>query len=75
VGKATETGMQGKGRMLGAMEGSHAGEFPVVIPYLGIFLRGHWEQVTHVPWWAVRAGDIEASLQVARDLRSSLGID
>jgi len=57
------------------LEGADAAEFPVVIPYMGILLRDHWDEVTDVPWWAVRADDIEANLQVARDLQGKLDID
>ncbi len=61
--------------MLAAVEGADVTEFPVVIPYMGILLRDHWDEVTDVPWWAVCADDIEARLQVARDLQVELGVD
>ena len=67
--------MTGKEKMFAVMSGTVANQFPVVIPYLGIFLRDHWEEVTDVPWWAVYTGDIEANLQVAKDLQKCLGID
>jgi len=57
------------------MNGAEVTEFPIVIPYLGIFLRDHWEELTKVPWWAVRAGDIETNLQVAKDMQEKLAID
>jgi len=66
--------MTSKEKMLAVMEGKSA-EFPVVIPYLGIFLRDHFEEVTDVPWWAVRTGDIETNLQVTRDLQAKLALD
>lgn len=66
--------MTGKEKMLAVMVGKST-EFPVVIPYLGIFLRDHFEDVTDVPWWAVRTGDIEANLQVTRDLQEKLALD
>ena len=67
--------MTSKEKMFAVMDGSEVTEFPVVIPYLGIFLRDHWEEVTEVPWWAVRAGDIEVNLQVTKDMVEKLGID
>ncbi|MFQ6039836.1 MAG: uroporphyrinogen decarboxylase family protein [Candidatus Poribacteria bacterium] len=67
--------MTSKEKMFAVMDGAEATEFPVVIPYLGIFLRDHWEEVTEVPWWAVRTGDIEANLQVAKDMQEKLAID
>ncbi len=65
----------GKEKMLTAMGEGRAAESPVVIPYLEILVRDHWEQVTDVPWWSVRSGDIDAKLQVARDLQDELDID
>lgn len=66
--------MEGKGKILLAFEGL-ATEFSIVIPYLDIFLRDHWEEVTKVPWWAVLDDDIEANLKVASDLLEKLKID
>jgi uroporphyrinogen-III decarboxylase len=48
---------------------------PVVLPYLGIFLRDHWRQVTDVPWWESRRGDVETHLKVVEDQRRALQID
>lgn len=67
--------MTSKEKMFAVMDGVEVREFPVVIPYLGIFLRDHWEEVTEAPWWAVRTGDIETNLQVAKDLQEKLAID
>ncbi len=67
--------MTSKEKMFAVMDGDEVTEFPVVIPYLGIFLRDHWEEVTEIPWWAVRAGDIETNLQVTRDMQEKLAID
>ena len=61
--------------MLAMLDGADATEFPVVIPYMGILLRDHWDETTDVPWWAVRSGNIEARLQVAGDLQAELGVD
>ena len=72
-GRSIET--SGKARMLAAMEGVGVTDFPVVIPYMGILLRDHWEEVTDVPWWAPHSGDIEAKLRVARDLKAELPVD
>jgi uroporphyrinogen decarboxylase len=47
----------------------------VVIPYLGIFLRDHWEEVTDELWWSNRDGSIQNHLRVARDLYAALDID
>ena len=60
---------------MAAMAGQEVEMFPVVIPYPGIFLRDHWEEVTEIPWWAVRDGNIKANLQVQQDLQTALGLD
>jgi len=73
--QAVRRDSSGKARMLAAMEGPNTVDLPVVITYLRILARDHWEQVTDVPWWATQGGDIEANLRVARDLQSELGID
>jgi len=64
-----------KAKMLAAMEGAGVTEFPVVLPYMGILLRDHWDEVTDVPWWTRASGDIEANLRVARDLQAELSVD
>jgi uroporphyrinogen-III decarboxylase len=67
--------MTGRQKLLSVLRGEPCDEFPVVIPYLGIFMRDHWSQVTAVPWWAVRDGNLEANLQAERDLYNALDID
>ena len=51
------------------------GNFPVVIPYVGIFLRDHWEEATGQPWWAYRDPDLTAWLKVEEDLLDRLDMD
>ena len=67
--------MTGRDKLIGILKGERARAFPVVLPYIGIFLRDHWDEVTRVPWWAVADGNLDASLQVQRDLYDALGID
>lgn len=67
--------MDSKQRMLAAFtDGLDAG-FPVVIPYVGIFLRDHWEEVTSQPWWTFQDPDLHAWLKVEDDLQTKLDMD
>jgi len=67
--------MTGREKMTRMLEGGARGEIPVLLPYLGIFMRDHWKQVTDVPWWAIQDGNLETSLQAERDLHNALDID
>jgi len=58
--------MNGRERLLAALTEGLSRDFPVVIPYLGIFLRDHWDEVTDKPWWSI--WDIEERLEVEEDL-------
>ena len=65
--------MNGKERLLAALTVGLDRDFPVVVPYLKIFLRDHWEEVTDKPWWSI--WEIERRLEVEEDLQEKLGID
>lgn len=67
--------MRGKERLVKAMENGLSGGFPVVIPYIGIFLRDHWEEVTKEPWWVTSSLDLPALLRVQASLMEKLDID
>jgi uroporphyrinogen decarboxylase len=54
------------------------GDFPVVIPYMSIFLRDHWEQITYEPWWLAERQtelDFVSKLKVEDDLQKKLDLD
>ncbi|MEM3692788.1 MAG: uroporphyrinogen decarboxylase family protein [Candidatus Bathyarchaeia archaeon] len=68
-------GMNGKERLLKAMEDGLSKDFPVVIPYLEIFLRDHWEEVTDKPWWVMASWEIPTIGEVQASLMEKLGID
>ena len=61
--------------MFAAMTEGLKANFPVVIPYVGIFLRDHWDQVTNQPWWTIHVWDIPARLRVEEDLQRKLDLD
>ena len=67
--------MTSREKMFAAMAEGLRGNFPVVIPYVGIFLRDHWDQVTDQPWWTIHAWDIPARLRVEEDLQRKLDLD
>jgi len=68
--------MNGKDRMLAAMTKGISVDFPVVIPYIGIFLRDHWDEITDQPWWLNSHNlDLPSRLKVDEDLYVKLGID
>lgn len=68
-------GMSPRERMNAVLSGEPTDALPVVIPYLDIFLRDHWREVTDLPWWAPWDGDIETHLRIARDLQRAVGVD
>jgi uroporphyrinogen-III decarboxylase len=67
--------MTSKEKMIEAMTGELTGSFPVVIPYVYIFLRDHWEQVTDEPWWVASSWDIPALIRVQESLLKKLELD
>ncbi|MBS7609287.1 hypothetical protein KEJ19_01785 [Candidatus Bathyarchaeota archaeon] len=67
--------MNGKERLLKALEDGLSKDFPIVIPYLDIFLRDHWGEVTDKPWWVATSWEIPTLLGVQASLMEKLGID
>jgi len=67
--------MGSRENVLKAMGCGLSEDFPVVIPYVGIFLRDHWEGVTDQPWWAYDDPDLAAWLKVEEDLLDKLDMD
>lgn len=67
--------MDSKRRMLEAISRGLESDFPVVIPYTGIFLRDHWEEITNKPWWVMSNINLSARLEVEEDLLRKLDLD
>lgn len=61
--------------MLKAIGCGLGGNFPVVIPYVGIFLRDHWEEATGQPWWTYHDPDLTGWLKVEEGLLERLDMD
>ncbi|MEM1574234.1 MAG: uroporphyrinogen decarboxylase family protein [Candidatus Methanomethylicaceae archaeon] len=68
--------MNSKDKMLIAMTKGLKSDFPVVIPYISIFLRDHWDEITDQPWWLMNYNiDPLARLKVEQDLQRKLDLD
>jgi uroporphyrinogen-III decarboxylase len=67
--------MTGKEKMLASMTGGLTRDFPVVIPYIGIFLRDHWDEITDEPWWSIQIDDIESRIKIHEDLQDKVDLD
>lgn len=72
---AASTTMNSKQKMLTAMTSGLHADFPVVIPYVGAFLRDHWRELTDQPWWTFQSSDLHAWLKVEEDLQRKLDMD
>jgi len=67
--------MLSKEKILRAMTDGLSGDFPVVIPYMGIYVRDHWEELTSKPWWVMNLLDLEARLEVEETIQRELNLD
>ncbi|MGQ9515162.1 MAG: uroporphyrinogen decarboxylase family protein [Thermoproteota archaeon] len=67
--------MTSKEKMLTAIDKGLGGNFPVVVPYVDIFLRDHWNEVTDQPWWTFHNPDITSWIKVEEDLLKKLDVD
>jgi uroporphyrinogen-III decarboxylase len=67
--------MNGKDKMLATMTSGLESDFPVVIPYVDIFLQDHWEEITNQPWWIGQGLDLANRLKVEEDLQGKLDLD
>lgn len=66
--------MIGKEKILSAFS-SGTKEFPVVIPYEGIFIRDHWDKLLEYPWWYQFEFDVEKQLLWRSCVIDKLGQD
>jgi len=61
--------------MIKAMTDGLSGDFPVVIPYMSIYVRDHWEELTSKPWWVMKLLDLDARLKVEEAIQRELDLD
>jgi hypothetical protein len=67
--------MTGRQKIAAALSADGTSEFPVVIPYEGIFIRDHWQEVTSTPWWYAQSPDLGHQLAWRRDAVRAIGQD
>ncbi|MDH7570749.1 MAG: uroporphyrinogen decarboxylase family protein [Armatimonadota bacterium] len=67
--------LTGRARVLAAFSPEGTEEFPVLLPYLGIFVRDHREAISPIPWWRDAAADVSTAVRVARHLLRRVPID
>ncbi len=61
--------------MLAAMTDGLSNDYPVVIPYIDIFVRDHWDEITDKPWWVQNIWDVDAMLEVEKSFQEKVDID
>jgi hypothetical protein len=67
--------MTGREKIEAAFSEGGTGKFPVVIPYEGIFIRDHWDELTSCPWWYAFDIDMEHQLRWRREAIDRIGQD
>lgn len=67
--------MTNKERFLAAIKGNQTDKPSVVIPYMGIFVRDHWEQITGFPWHKMLFGNAVSNLEDAQIVYSQFNVD
>lgn len=70
--------LNSRDKISAAITGRLESDFPVVIPYMDVFLRDHWEQITNEPWWLAERQtelDVTSKLKVEEDLQNKLDLD
>ncbi len=65
----------GKDNIQAALSSDGARDIPVVLPYTGIYVRDHWEQLTRCPWWHPESPDLSHQLAWHREVISAIGQD
>ena len=61
----------GRSKIFRVLEDGVDRGFPVVIPYINILLRDHWDEITNKPWWTLVYGRPEDVVKVYKDLLNS----
>ena len=67
--------MMGRQKIKAAFSKDGTPEIPAVICYEGIFIRDHWDQLTHYPWWYTQTPDIEHQILWHREIMENIGQD
>ena len=67
--------MTGREKIRAALSERGTQSVPVVICYSDLLMRDQWERITREPWWGMHDQDVEAAVQVQRDLLAVTGED
>ena len=67
--------MTGREKIEAAFTPDGTPEIPAVIPYEGIFIRDHWEQLTAQPWWIEHSPDLAARAAAQCDVMRAIDQD
>lgn len=67
--------MTGREKMEAALSEKGTRDIPVVIPYDGIFIRDHWDEITSHPWWIVHESSVDRQLAWWTDVIEAIGQD
>lgn len=67
--------MTGRQRIEDALSEDGVEEIPVVIPYEGIYIRDHWDQLTSLPWWQRETPSLDLQMVWRREIIGQTGQD
>ncbi len=67
--------MNGREKILAAFSPEGTPEIPAVLCYEDIFIRDHWAQLSHRPWWVRATPDIETQSAWRREVEEAIGQD
>jgi len=67
--------MTGREKIEAALSTEGSPLVPVVIPYIGIYVRDRWADLTSCPWWFMHDPDVDHQLAWIREAQSALDVD
>jgi uroporphyrinogen-III decarboxylase len=67
--------MTGREKVEAALATTGSPQLPVVIPYIGIYARDRWADLTSCPWWYMHDPDVDHQLAWIREAQRTLGVD
>lgn len=67
--------MNGREKIEAAFSSQGSPEFGAVICYEQIYIRDHWSQLTHLPWWYPISPDLEHALAWRDQVLPAIGQD
>ena len=62
-------------RIAAALGPGTRGHTPAVVPYMGLFLRDHWDEVIDRPWWTWEYGSLAERCDVLEAMANATGAD